>query len=81
MRESGLTEKDKDIEQALPVEGMEADASRVQRAHLERDGNISVIPRDKEPRVLDISVADGVQTVRIAVERAVARVPGDQGVF
>jgi uncharacterized membrane protein YcaP (DUF421 family) len=66
MRESGLTEKD--LEQALRVEGMEADPSRVQRAYLERDGSISVIPRDKEPRVLDVSVADGVQTVRIAVE-------------
>lgn len=41
------------------------DIERVSAARLERSGDISVIERSDEPRVVDIDVADGVQTVRI----------------
>ena len=66
MRESHITRMD--LEQALREDGREPDLSRVRRAYLERDGSISVIPREEGPRVLEVSVADGVQTVRIALE-------------
>ena len=66
MRGSAITEKD--LEQALRQDGQEPALSHVRRAYLERDGSISVIPRQDGPRLLEVSVADGVQTVRIALE-------------
>jgi uncharacterized membrane protein YcaP (DUF421 family) len=63
MRQTSLTEND--LREALRLQGMRADPSGVRLAYLERNGNISVIPRDGEPRVVEISVAAGVQTVRI----------------
>jgi uncharacterized membrane protein YcaP (DUF421 family) len=66
MREGGVSRAD--LAQALRAKGSEPDPSRVRLAYLERDGSISVVPRDEGPRILEVSVADGVQTVRIAVE-------------
>jgi uncharacterized membrane protein YcaP (DUF421 family) len=66
MQEGGVSRAD--LEQALRAQGSDPDPSRVRRAYLERDGSISVVPRNEGPRILDVSVADGVQTVRIAVE-------------
>lgn len=64
-RRESLTPKD--IEQALREQGIQPDISRIKRAVVERDGSISVIPADREPRILDVTVQDGVQTVRIEV--------------
>lgn len=66
MREGSITPND--LEQALRVAGNTADPTDIQRAYLERDGSISVVSSKREPRILDISVADGVQTVRIAID-------------
>ena len=66
MRQSHVTRMD--LEQALRAEGREPDPSTVRLAYLERDGSISVVPCKDGPRVLEVSVADGGQTVRIAVE-------------
>lgn len=66
MRESGITRKE--LEQTLRSAGEEPDLSTIQSAYLERDGTISIIPYSKGPKILDVSVADGVQTVRIALE-------------
>lgn len=44
------------------------DLDRVQVARFERSGDISVIEADPPPKVLDIQVQDGVQTVRIRLE-------------
>jgi uncharacterized membrane protein YcaP (DUF421 family) len=66
VREAGLSGHD--LEQALRLQAQETDASRVQLAYLERNGAISVIPCKQEPRVLEVSVGDGVQTVRIELE-------------
>ena len=63
MREAGLSSQD--LEQALRMQAQQTDASKVQLAYLERNGNISVIPCKSEPRIVDVSVVDGVQTVRI----------------
>lgn len=46
-------------------EGMKPDTSRIALAYLECDGSISIVPREEEPRVVEIRVADGVQTARI----------------
>jgi len=40
-------------------------ADQVAEARLERNGDISVIKARSEPRVVEIRVADGVQTVRV----------------
>ena len=57
----------KDLEEALRIESHVTEPEAVKLAYLERNGGISVIPRKPEPRVIDVSVADGVQTVRIVV--------------
>ncbi len=57
-----------DLDEALRGTGSEADLSRVRLAYLERDGSISVIPRKGGPRVLDVTVEDDVQVVRIALD-------------
>ena len=62
IRSAGVTEHD--LQQAVRAEGVE-DMSQVHQAVLERDGTISVIKHRRKPLVVDVSVADGVQTVRI----------------
>lgn len=63
MRQAGLSEHD--LKQALRMQNSHTDPAKIRRAYLERSGKISVIPFEGEPRVLDVSVADGVQIVRI----------------
>ncbi len=63
MRSTSLSEND--LAEALRLQGKKPDPSRVERAYLERNGNISVITREEPPRVVEVTVADGVQTVRI----------------
>jgi uncharacterized membrane protein YcaP (DUF421 family) len=63
MRQASLTEND--LAEALRLQGREPDPSRIRRAYLERDGSVSVVPREGAPRVVEVSVADGVQTVRV----------------
>lgn len=63
MRATSLSEAD--LVEALRLQGREPDPSRIRRAYLERSGSISVIPRERAPRVVEVAVADGVQTVRI----------------
>lgn len=41
------------------------DPAKIQVAYLERNGKISAIPYPREPRVVNVSVVQGVQTVRI----------------
>jgi uncharacterized membrane protein YcaP (DUF421 family) len=54
-----------DLMTALRSEANIDTLDKVQEARLERSGDISVIKKGSEPKVLEISVADGVQTVRI----------------
>lgn len=70
LQEKGLRKTSvsaKDLEEALRIESHVTEPESVQLAYLERNGGISVIPRKPEPRVLEVSVEDGVQTVRIVV--------------
>ena len=66
MRRSSITSDD--LKQALRLKTNQTDPSKVELAYLERNGQISVIPYEREPRVIDVSVKDGVQTVRIQLD-------------
>jgi uncharacterized membrane protein YcaP (DUF421 family) len=58
----------RDLEEALREKGV-TDVADVAEAHLERDGSVSVIQRKKEElKVAEVSVADGIQTVRIELK-------------
>lgn len=63
MRRTGVSEHD--LEQALRAGAGVTDPARVRLATLERDGTISVLPADEPPRVVEVSVERGVQTVRV----------------
>jgi len=54
-----------DVDEALRLQGHVAEIGLIKDARVERNGRISVL---KEPRVLEIKVEPGVQTVRIVVE-------------
>lgn len=66
MRRAGLSNND--LEQALRLRSNQTDPTKIQLAYLERNGSISVLPCKHEPRIVDISIADGVQTVRIELQ-------------
>lgn len=59
----GITKQD--LTQALRMQTKQSDPKKIKLAYLERDGGISIIPFEHEPRVIDVTVEDGVQTVRI----------------
>jgi uncharacterized membrane protein YcaP (DUF421 family) len=65
MRRAGVSAHD--LEQALRAQAKVTDPSRVRLAVLERDGTISVLPADDAPQVVEVSVAQGVQTVRVEI--------------
>lgn len=66
MRSSGLSRRD--LEERLRLGAKETDISKIRLAVLERNGSISVVPEERRPRVVETSVEDGVQTVRVQVE-------------
>ncbi len=57
-----------DLAEVLRLQLKQTDLSKVQLAYLERNGNISIIPCKHEPRIFDVSVEHGVQSVRIRLE-------------
>lgn len=63
MRRGGITKHD--LTEALRQHSKESDPAKLKFAYLERNGSISIIPFKQEPRVVEVSVEDGVQTVRI----------------
>ena len=58
----------RDLEQALRLSGHVDSPDGIREARVERNGEISVIPRSGTPRILEIRVEAGVQTVRIELE-------------
>lgn len=66
MRRTGLSRRD--LEQQLRLRSKETDISKIRLAVLERNGDISVMPKERAPKVVDVSVEDGVQTVRVHLE-------------
>lgn len=65
MQKSKLGEND--LLQALRQKGSVQKPEDVECAFLERDGTITVIPKKAEPKVLEIEVEKGVQTVKIVL--------------
>jgi uncharacterized membrane protein YcaP (DUF421 family) len=64
MRRVHMTEND--LWEDLRTKGV-SNLDRVAEARLERSGQLSVINAKSEPRVVDVRVVDGVQTIRIEV--------------
>jgi uncharacterized membrane protein YcaP (DUF421 family) len=64
MRSSHMT--DADLQEDLRQQSVD-DVSKVAEARVERNGSLSVIKAPKDIQILNIDVADGVQTVRIQV--------------
>lgn len=67
MRKSHISRKD--LEMALYLNGNVTDSSQVKEARFERSGDISVIPREPDMQIVQVSVHEGVQTVRIEFTR------------
>ena len=65
MRHSHIS--DHDLIEQMRLRGVD-DLQRVRAAFKERNGEISVLTREPTPHVVDVAVAAGVQTVRIALE-------------
>jgi uncharacterized membrane protein YcaP (DUF421 family) len=63
MRRGGISRND--LIEALRHHSNQSDPSKIDSAYLERDGQISIIPAQPKPQVIDVPVADGVKTVRI----------------
>ncbi len=68
MRRASITAND--LTEALRLQTNQTDPAKVQLAYLERNGRISIIPYPREPHIMDISVEDGVQTVRVEIGRS-----------
>lgn len=58
----------RDLEEAMRSDARMDDLSQIEAAFFERSGRISFVPKRRPPRVVEIDVADGVQTVRVVVE-------------
>lgn len=57
-----------DLEEALRLNGRVAEPGQVQEARFERNGDISVLEKKgKEPKVIEVAVREGVQTIRIEI--------------
>jgi uncharacterized membrane protein YcaP (DUF421 family) len=66
MRKAGVS--DHDLEQALHLQASRTDLSGIRLAYLERSGDISFIPDEPKPAVLDVDVHEGVEKVRIEMQ-------------
>lgn len=55
----------RDLEQHLRLKAGTTDVSSIRLACMERSGKISVVPATHAPHVVNVSVEDGVKTVRI----------------
>jgi uncharacterized membrane protein YcaP (DUF421 family) len=59
---------DGDLEEALRLVAHLKEPDRVAEARFERNGEISVIQKREAPRILEVRVQEGVQTVRIELQ-------------
>ncbi|MBL0407651.1 DUF421 domain-containing protein [Microvirga aerilata] len=64
LRKVHVTEKD--LWEDLRTKGI-SDLKQVAEARLERSGQLSVIKAKQEPKVVEVSVAEGVQKVRVEI--------------
>ncbi len=57
-----------DLKEQLRLGINQESLENIREAYLERDGQISFIKDNREPKIFDIKVENGVQTVRIKLE-------------
>lgn len=58
-----------DLLQALRQKGNVESPEDVKSAYLERDGSITVIPKKKEPQIVEIKIEEGVQHVKVEINQ------------
>ena len=63
MRKAAITNADLAV--ALRMQTGQTDPAKIELAYMERNGHISMLPYPREPRVVEVAVEAGVQTVRI----------------
>ncbi len=63
MRKHHISEHD--FEEAMRTTAKLTDPHTVEQAYLERSGQISIIPKNSQPHVVEVEVCEGVQKVRI----------------
>lgn len=56
-----------DLLQALRKKGNVEAPEDVRSAYLERDGSITVIPKEKKPQIVEIKIEEGVQFVKVEI--------------
>ncbi len=66
MRETGTTRRD--LARAMRSNGDVPNVDEIRTAYMERDGSISIVSGSSGPKVVEVEVEDGVQTMRIALE-------------
>ncbi len=66
MKKNDITRED--LTQAMRKAGHTEDVQEIREAYFERSGDISFIKYKAQPRVLEVKVEKGVQTVRIIIE-------------
>ena len=59
---------DEDLKEQLRLWINQETLENIREAYVERDGQISFIKGNREPKVLDIKVEEGVETVRIKLD-------------
>lgn len=65
MRSSHISEQD--LLSAVRANAQIGNVEQLKEARLERSGDISVVERQEDPRVVEIDVQDGVQIVRLRI--------------
>lgn len=66
MQKSNISKED--LMSQVRSEANQEDLASINKAYLERSGNISLIRNQHGPNILEVEVADGVQTIRIQLE-------------
>jgi uncharacterized membrane protein YcaP (DUF421 family) len=66
MRREHVSEHD--LQEALRLRAKTADESRIAEARLERNGEISIVERPRKVQIVEVRVAEGIQTVRIEIQ-------------
>ncbi|MFZ0454178.1 MAG: YetF domain-containing protein [Ignavibacteriaceae bacterium] len=57
-----------DLMMHLRLDGRLTDIKNVKEAYHEKGGRVSIIPKNTEPKIIDIEVKEGVQVVRILLD-------------
>jgi len=65
LKKHDLTESD--LIESMHLNASTEDFSQIQLATIERNGTISFIKKDKQPKVVEIEVKEGVQKIRIEI--------------